>query len=291
MCVWYSWSLDTLIFQASRGRRGRWSVSAARRAANHIREAALLCRRTLEQFGPLVAGHHCQELSWSARLYLIFFLLSAFNIKIMQWHSCDGTLWWMMVAATPAENLLQAEGLRLPLRRVKHQLSAVQNHSGYAHFEKWRQQIKNIFLSAMRGARPGSADDHLFVRYGWMIINAVSAQLLPVAYVQTQGNIVQMMEGVYKCSSLTNRVMASRPRIFRVCKCYIHKFQRHLKTIIFSEFYEKLCFHVSSERLKPISRYALVGFRSSHWNVSLHLSLLLLHQWQTSIDNNNSISS
>lgn len=182
----------------------------------------------------------------------------------MQWHNSDGMLWWMLVAATPAENLLQAEGLRLPLRRAKHQLSAVQNHSGYAHFEKWRQQTKNIFLSAMRGARPGGADDHLFVRYGWMIINAVSAQLLPVAYVQTQGNIVRMMEGVYKCSSLTNRVMASSPRIFRVCKCYIHKFQRHLKTIIFSDVFMRNCVFMCLQKDKN----QLVDM---HWLVSDHL--------------------
>lgn len=79
---------------------------------------------------------------------------------------------------------------------------------------------------------------HLFVRCGWMIINTVSAQLLPVAYVRTtQGDIVRMMEGVYKCSSLTNRVAASSLGSFPVCKCCFHKVRRHLKTIILSELH------------------------------------------------------
>lgn len=68
-CVRYSRSLDTLIFWAGRGRRGRWSLSDARRAAHHIREAAFLWGRTLLYLWRLVTVKDSLEVG----IFILFF--------------------------------------------------------------------------------------------------------------------------------------------------------------------------------------------------------------------------
>lgn len=128
-------------------RRGRWSVSAARRAALRHEEKnswtvwtsrVLLVRASLFDLFP----------------FCYYFL--AFNIKATLWHSGDGALRRGLAAVTPADNLLQAEGAVMAAAWSETSTlscSTVLNHSGCAHAEKGTTTNKNYFSFCDAGER------------------------------------------------------------------------------------------------------------------------------------------
>lgn len=251
MCVWYSWSLDTLIFPASRGGREGVSVNCQKSSPPHQRSRVLVWKKNTwaqHLFIRTFGGRRSPSrvlLEWASLFYYYFF-------QLLRWKPCGGTFGRGLAAVTPAENQpLHAASRRAVIaaaalsERSTLSCSTIQNHSRYAHFEKWRQQIKNIFLSTKRGGREAwrCGWDRLFVCCGWIIINTVPAQLLPVANVRTtQKDIVRMMESVDNFSTQTNHVMASNKGWPSSVCMFFRKVLKTPEDNSFKEFYKKICF-------------------------------------------------
>lgn len=237
MCVWFSWSLDMLIFPASWRRAGRGSVSAARRAAHHVRRAVFLCRsrtqKSTARFIWTCGGRRSGSrvpLEWASLFcyYNFFFSFKHENLAVTQqrWHICTraGCSCTSRKSTPACCEQKGCDWCRRPEWNINPQLLSHSESLQICSFWKMAATTRKYF-SFHEAGRKERRWDSLFVCCGRIIINTVPPQLLRVADVRTtQEDIVRMMEGVYNCSTQSNHVMASSQGGLLVSVCFSAKF-------------------------------------------------------------------